>query len=429
MIATPWGRSDQLKSRKLPPGPGASREEVETNQRERLFGAMVAAVAQHGYEKTRVADVLELSGVSRNTFYKHFSNKQQCFLATLDAIAAIGSDTAIEAYASHPGPWNERLAAAFDRLIQTIVESPEIARLYYVEAYAAGPEAIERVERVGNRLERITRQAFDESPEHAGMPRDVLRAVVRAFRQIIQTRLRHRREQELVDLAPQLLDWGLSYRPPPESLRRPRKPPARFASPRREPQTARERILAAVVELIAEDGYEELTVMRIAQRASVSLTTFYAEFENKEAAVLKALRRAARMVFETVAPAYRQAEDWPHGVAEALHAFFALLVREPSFARFGGVGVHLGSPIVVELRLQVLAGAQAFLAEGYREHPGVSPIAGEAIGASVDSLLFDQVRGNGEHRLYEIAPTATFIALAPFVGVERACAIANASRK
>src|SRR5258708_1082406 len=50
MVRTPWGHSSELRERKLPPGRGTPREEAERNQRERLFAAMVATVAEKGYE-------------------------------------------------------------------------------------------------------------------------------------------------------------------------------------------------------------------------------------------------------------------------------------------------------------------------------------------------------------------------------------------
>jgi AcrR family transcriptional regulator len=429
VIVTPWGRSDELRARKLSPGPGTSREQVEINQRERLFAAMVAAIAEHGYEKTRVADVLELSGISRNTFYKHFRNKQSCFVATLDAAAAIGSEGVVDAYLSAEGSWHERLHAAVARLTELILEHPEVARLYYVESYAAGSQAVERMDLAGDRFEELARQAFDQSPERADMPRDLVRAVLRGFRHVLQARLRTGREGELVELAPQLLDWVLSYRTPPERLRRPRKPPARFDPPPvAKPENARERILTAVIELVSENGYDGLVVTKIAERAAVSLTTFYAEFGNKEDAILRALRLASRQVFDVTTPAYRAGADWQHGVGDAVHAFFAYLSQEPTFARFGGVEMLLSSPLVVDVRSQLLAGAQVFLAEGYRHHPGVSPVAGEAIGATIDAMLFDHVRRNSGQSLYELAPTAAFVALAPFLGPDEACAIANASR-
>src|ERR1044072_3298120 len=81
MLRTAWGDSTELGARMMRPGRGTPREEAERNQRERLFAAMVATVAEKGYEATTVADLVELSGVSRSAFYRHFDDKQGCFLA------------------------------------------------------------------------------------------------------------------------------------------------------------------------------------------------------------------------------------------------------------------------------------------------------------------------------------------------------------
>ena len=429
MTTTPWGESGELKARKLRPGPSASRAEVAANQRERMSGAMVAAVAEHGYEATRVADVLEISGVSRNTFYKHFANKLECFLATMDAVVQCGGSAVESAYLDHEGPWDDRLAAGFGELIATIVAQPAAARLFYVESHAAGPEAVARVDEFGLRLEEIIRRALDESPEHAGVPTELLRAILRGMRRVMQSRLRTGREAELTEIGPQLLRWGLGYRAPPQPLAHPTEPPPHeFEIRAPDPEDARERILSAVIDLMATKGYQSLTITDIAQHGAVSLTTFYRHFQGKDDAVVAALRRSTNQVVEAVAPAFRGAPDWPHAVAAGLRAFFAFLVLPQPFARFGGVDViYSGSRFVLDVRQQLLSTAQAFIAEGYHRHHAVEPIAGEAIGASIDALAFDQIVVRGEQRLYEITPTATYIALVPFTGVEEACAIANAN--
>ena len=50
------------------------------SQRERLLLATLKVVAERGYEATRVEDLLAVSGVSRNAFYKVFGNKQELSL-------------------------------------------------------------------------------------------------------------------------------------------------------------------------------------------------------------------------------------------------------------------------------------------------------------------------------------------------------------
>lgn len=390
---------------------------------------MVAAVSERGYEKTRVADLLTISGVSRSTFYKHFDSKQDCFLATLDAIVASDGQRIVSAFLEHEGPWPARFEAAFMTLVKGIVESPATAHLYYVDSYAVGRKAIEKVEQMGDRVERLALQAIEQSPEHAGAPKDLVRAILRGFRRVIQTRLRTGRERQLLSEGPDLVRWALGYRAPPEPLRRPRKPPAGGFEPSpTDPNDPRDRILNAVIELMTEKGYTAMTINEIAQRASISLTTFYGHFEGKDDSVVAALRRNANRVLEVTAPAFREAPDWPHAMAATIRAFFAFLAVEQPFAQFSGVDVHSGSRLVVEVRDQLLAASQAFVAEGYRQYPDVNPIAGEAIGASVDALLFDSMVRRGPQHIYELVPTATYMVLSPFVGPDEACAIANASR-
>ena len=57
MAQTPWGRAEELRGRKLPPGRGRPRGEVEENQRQRLYGAMVALVNEKGYAETTISDL------------------------------------------------------------------------------------------------------------------------------------------------------------------------------------------------------------------------------------------------------------------------------------------------------------------------------------------------------------------------------------
>src|SRR4249919_1026617 len=61
-------------------------EEVARNQRGRLQGAMVEAVARHGFSDTTLRELVSLAVVSKSTFYEHFTGKQDCFLATFDEI-------------------------------------------------------------------------------------------------------------------------------------------------------------------------------------------------------------------------------------------------------------------------------------------------------------------------------------------------------
>jgi len=423
LTSTPWGPAEELRARKLSPGPSNSRDAVARNQRERLFGAMVAVVAKQGYERTRVADILGLAGISRSAFYKHFQNKHECFLATLDALVA---DAAWVVSKADLGglPWEERLRTVFDAVIAMILNQPAAARVWFVEIYSAGPEAVARAERMGDALERLAADALRGTPDRADMPSELIRAVLGGLRQIVQTRLRHERQHELPSLVPDLLAWALSYRIPQARLRRPRKPPP-LPQANPDPSEQRERIIAAVTEIVAEKGYVGMTITEIAQRAAISLSTFYAHFESKTDVFIAAIDDGERRLLETTLPVYRQATDWESAVHDGLHAFFAFLTRNTATARLGGVDIFTAGALALERHERSVQGFQMLLQPGYDAHPATNPLAAEAVGGAIAALMYQQLRRKGPERLYQVAPTATFLALAPFTGTERACEVAN----
>lgn len=427
MTATPWGEAESLRARKLPPGPGRDPEAVDRHQRERLLGATVAVVAERGYEAARVEDILVVAGVSRNSFYRHFSNKRDCFIATLEGITDFVAPYVLGVLEQTPGPWDRKLAAMLESLAGVLVAQPAMARVAWVEVHGAGAEALDVVERFDRSIEDVVCRTLEDSPERAGMPREIVGAVVGGVRKIVHARVREDRIEALPELMPELFEWMLSYETPPERLRRPRRVPPEFVAPRPEPRDARERILVAMTELVAENGYPDVAITEIAAHAAVSLTTFYAHFDGKEAALLATLADIQQRVFTATATHFATAPDWPSAVSFSGRAFVGFLATDPALAHFGGVEVWAASPAGLDLRAQGMALFHTLLEDGFRQYPDTNRVAAEAIGATVDALLFTWLRHKGAERLYEMAPTGAFIALAPFLGTKRACEVANAA--
>ncbi|HEX2071762.1 MAG TPA: TetR/AcrR family transcriptional regulator [Thermoleophilaceae bacterium] len=425
MTTTPWGDATQLRARRLRPGPGANPAEVSRNQRERMYAAMVAAVAENGYEGTRVADVVKLSGVSRSAFYKHFEDKLDCFLATLDELAQMAASDLAKHY-DEALPGEERLRTVADAFLDLVLEQPAAAQLCLVEVYAAGPAAVERLDRAVAAVEAAVSRAFDESPKRKGMPRDVVRAIVGGIRKTVHTRVRRGEQAELIEQLPQLLDWGLSYETPPERLRRPRRRPDRGAAPLPDHSVPRERLVTAITETIAERGYPETTIIEIADRASASLSTFYGNFENKEEALLAALEREREQSLAAAGAAYESAPDWPSGVQAGIDALFGFFAAEPAAASVAIVDAFTAGPEGLESGDQTIWAFHVFLAPGHELVRGTTPLVSEAIGNAVYSLVYGQIRAGRVARMRELMPVATFVALAPFTGAAQACAVANA---
>lgn len=143
---------------KLPRGRhGLPRELVERSQRERLLAAVVRVSAAKGYRASSVADILKEAGVGRETFYKHFKDKEECMVAANDELIADLEAHAAEVYAQ-PGPWRERVRRAIIVILDWIATRPETARVMMLEMGTVGPIAGVRFRET---FQRFTKQLED----------------------------------------------------------------------------------------------------------------------------------------------------------------------------------------------------------------------------------------------------------------------------
>jgi AcrR family transcriptional regulator len=424
MVRTPWGDAASLRERKLRPGRGTPREEAERNQRERLFAAMVATVAEKGYEATTVADLVKLSGVSRSAFYKHFDDKQACFLAAVEAIVW----PALERLGAGEGEplGMERAKRSFETLVAQIVEQPAAAKMCVVEVYAAGPEGAALVDRMMDATTTVAASLLEQVPERQRMPIELVRALVGGIQKTIHKRLYRGQEAELTGLTPQLWDWLLCYPVPPGPLRATRRRPVK-AVPFEERQAQSnppERILRALASVVAEKGYPDTTVAEVVERASTSQRTFYEHFKNKEDAIVAALDSGSAHMLAAALPAFRRAPDWPHAVHDTQEAMFRWGAEEPEYARMGGKEMYAAGKRALDQREVVTEGMEGLLTPGYELKPETPPIAAEAIGGALYSLLYDHVNKSGPETLPDLVPTLVYVTLAPFLEAEEAYEVA-----
>lgn len=197
-------------SRPLPRGPhNLARDDVLASQRQRMLDAMAETVARKGYAGTTVGDVVAGAGVSRKTFYEHFRDKEDCFLAAFDSgvealLAAIA--TAEPEDATRMGLVRARVRA----YLVALAARPAFARTFLIEVFAAGPHALERRERVLARFEDFLRGLHAEvRRDFPGQPevRDVVWvAAVGAVNEVVSQHVRDGRAEELPELEDTLVD-------------------------------------------------------------------------------------------------------------------------------------------------------------------------------------------------------------------------------
>jgi len=141
---------------KIRPRSGLSRAEVIANQRARIFSGFAGALAYHGYEDTKVTDIVELAGVSRATFYERFESKELCFTAAyedgVERLAAV-----VAGVAGGERDWANQLSAGLMAGLEFLAADPPLAHLLFVEALAAARPARLEHERSLDRLADVLR--------------------------------------------------------------------------------------------------------------------------------------------------------------------------------------------------------------------------------------------------------------------------------
>ncbi|WP_344903633.1 TetR/AcrR family transcriptional regulator [Actinomadura meridiana] len=118
-----------------------TRAQVSASQRDRLLQGITQAVAENGYARTSVADVLKRAHVSRETFYEHFADKQACFLAAYQATADRIATVVRDALKPTGEPVMRRLEHAVCDYLRELSADASSARMFLLEIYAAGPAA------------------------------------------------------------------------------------------------------------------------------------------------------------------------------------------------------------------------------------------------------------------------------------------------
>ena len=192
----------------------APRDVVRQTQRARMLDAMVQSVAEKGYARLAVADVVERAGVSRKTFYEQFANKEECFLAAYDdgvdrLLAAIDA-----ALATLAPDWLAAARRAVEVYLDAMAASPAFARAFLIEALGAGPVALARRRAVQDRfaaqLEAVHRRARADIPEIPEVPPHTFRAAVGAVNELVTAHVLERGADTLPELTDAILDVHLA---------------------------------------------------------------------------------------------------------------------------------------------------------------------------------------------------------------------------
>ena len=191
-------RTDSLFFRALEPDEGwlGQKEATGASQRARMLDAVTRAVADKGYARVTVGDVVERGG----RFAPHLLRAVQGQGGLLPRRVRDGYRRADRrTWSRRRSPsgadadWREVLNVAIDTYVGGLAADPAFARTFLVDVLGAGPAAVELRRQVYEQFVQqyvvLARRAAKQQPEIGEVPVVYLRALVGGIGELVQQHL------------------------------------------------------------------------------------------------------------------------------------------------------------------------------------------------------------------------------------------------
>lgn len=186
---------------------------MAASQRQRLLEAVTELVAEKGYPDVTIGEIVARAGTAKRTFYAHFADKLQCFLAALDGIteALVASSARLFAVS---GSVRERCEYSLRGYLELLASMPNTAKVFYLEAIAAGPEAVTRRHDVHLKFARNI-VALSRAVAQDGEGRELSElhalAVVGALHQLIYGQLHQHGPDRLLEICDDVVQLAVAF--------------------------------------------------------------------------------------------------------------------------------------------------------------------------------------------------------------------------
>ncbi|HEV7483969.1 MAG TPA: TetR/AcrR family transcriptional regulator [Solirubrobacterales bacterium] len=222
-MAKARARTKRDEPRRLPRGRHAlAPEEVREDQRRRLIAAVPHVAAEHGYEAMSVADIVKAAAVSRNAFYNNFKDKEECFAAAHEA-AHERLLAVLEQPCDRGASVEERVETSLGAALDLLAAEPDLARLLFVEAPAAGEEIALRYHEWLRRYGVLLRSAIPEAPAKSSLAAEIDQVIVGGIATRLASEVLQGRAAQLRILTPHLVEYILAFygsgQPDPQAVK------------------------------------------------------------------------------------------------------------------------------------------------------------------------------------------------------------------
>jgi AcrR family transcriptional regulator len=188
-------------------------------------------------------------------------------------------------------------------------------------------------------------------------------------------------------------------------------------------QAQRSRMLSSVVRVVAEQGYEKMSVARIAGGAGVSRRTFYDLFEDREDCFLAAFEETVDRARDAMLAAYAGERGWQAQTRAGLLALLALMDEEPAVRSLLIVDALKAGPRVMRRRSEILARLSSAVHEsGSRAKAGgeLPALTGEAVTGAVLGMIHTRLLAEEPGAMVALLSSLMSVIVLPYLGLKAA---------
>lgn len=175
----------------------------------------------------------------------------------------------------------------------------------------------------------------------------------------------------------------------------------------------RARLLAAMTEIVGEQGLAATTVADVVARAGTSRKTFYEQFENKEDCFLAAYMSGVDRMSALVLASMSEPTDWGQRLRNATETLFGALADDPDFARMYAIEIPLAGGAATDQRavgfdrfVALLRGIHHEARVAVPELPPISDQTLMAIVGGVGELVRQTIREDGPEAVRDLTDIA-----------------------
>jgi len=181
----------------------------------------------------------------------------------------------------------------------------------------------------------------------------------------------------------------------------------------------RERILAAMLAVSGELGFEQTSVREVIERANTSRATFYKHFEDREDCFAQAYEETTEWLYRRLASTAARQPSWREGLRAGLAELLEFCANQPAVAKALVVEVHAAGERPLAQRRELMGRVSRALDGAREELPSRQappPVASDFVVGAVDTLLAAKLMDGDAARAPEMLPGLLHFIVMQYLG-------------